>query len=98
MDLAASGPVHPGLPYGRDRLQAIRMERFCVGWTAMIGARAFRALVLTAALSACLTPVTCPAENAKPLPAKATKELPPELLSLLRQKKMPKTSPIILRV
>jgi murein L,D-transpeptidase YafK len=35
---------------------------------------------------------------APPLPAKATKELPRELLSLLRQKKMPKNSPIILRI
>ena len=64
----------------------------------MIGARALRALVLAAALSAGLTPVTCHAENVKPLPAKATKELPPELLSLLRQKKMPKSSPIVVRV
>ena len=73
------------------------MKRFRNKWTAMI-ATAFRALVLAAALSAGLTPVTCPAESVKPLPAKATKELPPELLSLLQQKKMPKTSPIILRV
>jgi murein L,D-transpeptidase YafK len=64
----------------------------------MIGASALRALVLAAAFSAGLTPVTCPAENVKPLPAKATKELPPELLSLLRQKKMPKNSPIVVRV
>jgi murein L,D-transpeptidase YafK len=35
---------------------------------------------------------------AKPLPAKATKELPAELLSLLRQKKMPKNSPILVRI
>src|ERR1700757_5048035 len=89
---------HPGLPYERDPLQANWMERFRLGWTATVGATALRALVLAAALSAGLTPVTCPAENAKPLPAKATRELPPELLSLLRQKKMPKTSPIILRV
>jgi len=74
------------------------MERVRTGWTAMIGARAFRALVLAAALSAGLTPVVCLGETAKPLPAKATKELPPELLSLLRQKKMPKTSPIVVRV
>jgi hypothetical protein len=46
----------------------------------MIGARAFRTLVLAAAFSAGLTPVTCPAENVRPLPAKATKELPPELI------------------
>ena len=32
------------------------------------------------------------------MPAKATKELPPELLSLLQQKKMPKYSPILMRV
>ena len=32
------------------------------------------------------------------MPAKATKELPPELLSLLRQKKMPKYSPILVRI
>jgi murein L,D-transpeptidase YafK len=74
------------------------MERFPLGWVELIGARAFRALVLAAALSAGLTPVTCLGENVKPLPAKATKELPPELLALLRQKKMPKSSPIVVRV
>ena len=36
--------------------------------------------------------------NSNRLPAKATKELPPELLSLLRQKKMPKHSPILVRI
>ena len=35
---------------------------------------------------------------ASKLPAKATKKLPPELLSLLRQKKMPIHSPILVRV
>jgi murein L,D-transpeptidase YafK len=64
----------------------------------MIRARVLRALVLMAAFAAGLTPATCLGENSNPLPAKATKELPPELLSLLRQKKMPKYSPIILRV
>jgi murein L,D-transpeptidase YafK len=33
-----------------------------------------------------------------PLPAKATKELPPALLALLREKRMPKNSPIVMRV
>src|SRR3954467_12102250 len=56
------------------------------------------ALVLTAAFAALLTPVTCLGGNSNPLPTKATKELPPELLSLLQQKKMPKTSPIVVRV
>jgi murein L,D-transpeptidase YafK len=64
----------------------------------MIGARAFRALVLIATFSAGLTPVACLGEASPPLPAKATRELPPELLSLLRQKKMPKTSPIVVRI
>ena len=69
----------------------------------MIRATVLRALVLAAAFAAGLAPVTCLGENsnplpASPLPAKATKELPPELLSLLRQKKMPKYSPIVVRV
>src|SRR5580693_8979156 len=68
----------------------------------MIRATVLRALVLMAAFAAGLTPVTCLGENlgenSDRLPAKATKELPPELLSLLRQKKMPKSSPIVVRV
>jgi murein L,D-transpeptidase YafK len=64
----------------------------------MIGATALRAFVLAAALSAGLTPATCLGENSPPLPAKATRELPPELLALLQQKKMPKYSPIVLRI
>jgi murein L,D-transpeptidase YafK len=84
----------------------------------MIRAAVLRALVLTAAFAAALTPVTClgqdsnqspakepakdPAKEAAKqppkLPAKATKPLPPELLSLLRQKKMPLNSPILVRI
>jgi murein L,D-transpeptidase YafK len=64
----------------------------------MIRTTVLRALVLTAAFAAGLTPVTCLGENSNRLPTKATKELPPELLSLLRQKKMPKYSPIVVRV
>ena len=71
----------------------------------MIRATVLRALVLAAAFAAGLTPVTCLGENsnrlptkATKLPAKATKNLPPELLSLLQQKKMPKHSPILVRV
>ena len=66
--------------------------------TSMIRATVLRALVLTAALAAGLTPVACLGESGKRLPAKATRELPPELLSLLQQKKMPKHSPIIVRL
>ena len=76
----------------------------------MIRTTVLRALVLTAALAATWTPVTCfgqspgqdskqlPAKEAKKLPAKATKKLPPGLLALLRQKKMPIHSPILVRV
>src|SRR5246500_1685453 len=64
----------------------------------MIRAMVLRALVLTAAFAVGLTPVTCLGENSNRLPTKATKELPPELLSLLRQKKMPKYSPIVVRL
>ena len=57
-----------------------------------------RALVLAAAFAAVLTPVTCLGESIKPLPAKATQELPAELLALLERKKMPKHSPIVVRL
>src|ERR1700737_1959922 len=64
----------------------------------MIRATVVRALVLTAAFAAALTRVTCLGEDSNQLPTRATKELPPELLSLLRQKKMPKHSPILVRI
>src|ERR1700689_5884239 len=68
----------------------------------MIRATVLRALVLAAAFAAGLTPGTCrganPGENRHRFPTKATKELPPEFLSLLRQKKMPKYSPIVVRL
>jgi murein L,D-transpeptidase YafK len=67
------------------------------GGIAMIRATVVRALLL-AAFAAALTPVTCLGEDSNQLPPKATKELPPELLSLLRQKKMPKHSPILVRI
>jgi murein L,D-transpeptidase YafK len=64
----------------------------------LIRATLFRALVLSVALAGALTPLRCFGEDAPQLPEKATRELSPELLSLLRQKKMPKHSPIILRI
>jgi murein L,D-transpeptidase YafK len=64
----------------------------------VIRATVVRALVLAAVFAGALTPVTCLGEDSIPVPAKATKELPPELLSLLRQKKMPKHSPILVRI
>jgi murein L,D-transpeptidase YafK len=64
----------------------------------MIRATVVRALVLTAAFAAALTPVTCLGEDSNQLPTRATKEVPRELLSLFRQKKMPKHSPILVRI
>ena len=64
----------------------------------MIRATVRRGLVLGAAVAAALTPVTCLGQSTKPLPAKATQELPAELLALLEQKRMPKYSPIVLRL
>ena len=72
----------------------------------MIRATVVRALVLTAAFAAALAPVMClgedsnqsPTKATRELPAKATKELPPALLTLFRQKKMPKHSPILVRI
>jgi murein L,D-transpeptidase YafK len=64
----------------------------------MIRTTVVRALVLATALAAALTPVRCLGEDVNPLPAKATKELPRELLSLIKQKKMPKYSAILMRI
>jgi murein L,D-transpeptidase YafK len=64
----------------------------------LVHATLFRAFVLSAALAGAMTPVRCVAGESNQLPEKATRELAPELLSLLRQKKMPKYSPIILRI
>jgi murein L,D-transpeptidase YafK len=64
----------------------------------MIRATLLRALVLMAAFAAGLTPVTGFGQTGNTLPAKATRELPPDLLALLRQKRMPKNSPIVMRV
>jgi murein L,D-transpeptidase YafK len=64
----------------------------------LIRATVVRALLLTAVFAGALTPVWCLGENGNQLPAKATMELSRELLSLLQQKKMPKYSPILVRV
>jgi murein L,D-transpeptidase YafK len=64
----------------------------------MIRVTVIRALVLTAAFAAASTPLTCLGGNSDGLPAKATKELPLELLSLLHKKKMPKYSAILVRI
>ncbi len=69
-----------------------------LGDEALIHATALRALVLLAAFAATLAPIHCRGEDRSQLPAKATQELSPELLSLLKQKHMARHSPILLRV
>src|SRR5262245_54705546 len=76
----------------------------------MIRAAARHALVLAAAFAAALTPAMgqsqsaspspspSPSPSSKPLPAKATQELPAGLLALLERKNMPKFSPIVVRL
>jgi murein L,D-transpeptidase YafK len=65
----------------------------------LIRAALFRALVLSTALACVLAPARCfGQDNTTPLPEKATRELPAQLQALLRQKKMPKHSPIIVRI
>jgi murein L,D-transpeptidase YafK len=69
-----------------------------IGGVALIQATLFRAFVLSVALACALTPMRCLGEDGNQLPEKATRELSPELLSLLRQKRMLKHSPVILRI
>ena len=69
-----------------------------LGGIALIRARLISALLLTAAFVGPLTPIRCLGADGNQPPAKATKELSPELLSLLQQKHMPKHSPILVRV
>ena len=64
----------------------------------MIRATLVHALVLSAAFAGTLMPVRCLAEHDYQLPAKASKELSPQLLSLLQQKNMPKHSRILVRI
>ena len=56
------------------------------------------ALAIAATLICSLTPVRCLAADSSRLPEKATKELSPGLLSMLKQKHMTKHSPILVRV
>jgi murein L,D-transpeptidase YafK len=57
-----------------------------------------RAVLLSAAFAASLTPVRCLGQYGYVLPEKAIKDLSAELLSLLQQKSMPKNSRILLRI
>lgn len=57
-----------------------------------------RALIAPAALAAAFALAGCNVDTAYQLPAKAMKELSPELLAQLEKKGMPKESPILVRI
>jgi murein L,D-transpeptidase YafK len=57
-----------------------------------------RALVWSAAFAGALMPVRCLAQYGYQLPAKATQELSPDMLSLLRQNNTTKSAPVLFRI
>jgi murein L,D-transpeptidase YafK len=64
-----------------------------------LGRRAGLRAVATSAVLACAFALAgCYGEDSYQLPAKAMKELSPEMLALLQKKNMPKDSPILVRV
>src|SRR5271167_1755789 len=68
------------------------------GSIALIRAKAVRALMLSAALGSALALAGCFGDDGYQLPTKAMKELSPQMISILEQKKMPKDSPILVRI
>jgi murein L,D-transpeptidase YafK len=68
------------------------------GWGQIFNAALVRAICLSVSLLGILAPYRGLAEDSNQLPAKATKELPAPVLSLLEQRKMPKRSPILVRI
>jgi murein L,D-transpeptidase YafK len=74
------------------------LRRTHTGVIALICTTLVRALLLSAAFAGSLTPIRCLGEDGHQPPTKATRELSPEVLSLLQQKNMPKHSPILVRV
>ena len=64
-----------------------------------LGRRAgLRAIATSAVLACAFTLAGCYGDDGYQLPAKAMKELSPEMLALLQKKNMPKESPILVRV
>ena len=74
------------------------MGRSGLGDIVLIRATLVRAICLSIFLLGILAPYRGLAEDSNQLPAKATKELAPQMLSLLLQKNMPKRSPILIRI
>jgi murein L,D-transpeptidase YafK len=83
-----------GITIGKDGSGTIRWS----GSIALIRAKLVRALLQSAALAGSLTLAGCLGEDGYQLPTKAMKELSPQMFSLLKQKNMPKDSPILVRI
>ena len=69
-----------------------------VGGVRLSCATLVRVILLSAAFLGSLAPYRGFAEDSNQLPGKATKELSPQLLTLLQQRNMPKRSPILIRI
>ena len=87
-----------GLPYESHRLRAPDRRVPRRRYSNEPRATVLRALVLAAAFAAGLTPVTCLGENSNQVPTKATRKPPPSCSRCSDKKKMPKHSPILVRL
>jgi murein L,D-transpeptidase YafK len=69
-----------------------------LGRIELIRASLVRALTASAVLAGALTLAGCYGDDGYQLPTRAMKELSPDMLTMLEQKKMPKDSPILVRI
>ena len=76
------------------------LPKILSNWGDIVLARAtlVRAICLSICLLGILAPYRGLAEDSNQLQAKATKELPPQVIALLERRKMPKRSPILIRI
>jgi murein L,D-transpeptidase YafK len=72
--------------------------RSCLGRALGRSGMSLRAVATSAALACAFALAGCYGDEGYQLPAKAMKELSPEMLAVLQQKNMPKDSPILVRV
>ena len=86
------------MPYESHLVEVIISRGMSRSGEALIRATLIRAIVLLAAFAGSFAPVQCLGQYDYELSYKATKELSPQLLSLLQQKNMPKYSPIVVRI
>jgi murein L,D-transpeptidase YafK len=72
--------------------------RSCLGRALWRSGTSLRVVATSAALACAFALAGCYGDEGYQLPAKAMKELSPEMLAVLQQKNMPKDSPILVRV